>query len=119
MGFLRLLDQIVFELTENLPADASVREYIIDDLHARLSIYLDVFSGKETYACNLNKRLLTHEDTVIIRQCGLGEYLPLLLAEFNEQPVLRKSILRCLLSFDSSDLLNFYYNVASEPTRWT
>jgi hypothetical protein len=115
VNFIRLLDQIVFELTENLPADSSVREYIIEDLYARLGIYLDVFSGKETFACNLNKRLLTHEDTIVIRQCGLGEYLPLLLAEFNEQPLLRKSIIRCLLTFESGDLLNFYYNVAGEP----
>lgn len=115
VNFIRLLDQIVFELTENLPADASVREYVIEDLYSRLNIYIDVFSGRETYACNLNKRLLAHEDTIIIRQCGLEEYLPLLLSEYTEQPLLQKSIIRCLLSFTSGDLLNFYYKVASEP----
>jgi hypothetical protein len=115
VSFVRLLDQIVFELTENLPADASVREYIIDDLYSRLNFYLDAFSGREIYASNLNKRLLTHDDTIIIRQCGLTEYLPLLISEFGEQPLLRKSIIRCLLSFESGDLLNFYYNVAGEP----
>jgi hypothetical protein len=114
VNFIRLLDQVVFELTENLPADASVREYIIEDLYSRLNIYLDVFSGRETYACNLNKRLLAHDDTIVIRQCGLEEYLPLLVSEYNEQPLLQKSIIRCLLSFDSGDLLNFYYKVASE-----
>ena len=115
MSFIGLLDQIVFEMTENLPADAAVREYVIDDLFARLNIYLDVYSGRETYACNLNKRLLTHEDTIIIRQCRLKEYVPLLISEFSEQPLLQKSIIRCLVSFDSDELLEFYYTIACEP----
>ena len=50
MSFIRLLDQIVFEMTENLPADSTVREYIIEDLHARLTIFLDLYGGREAYA---------------------------------------------------------------------
>ncbi len=115
VSFIRLLDQIVFEMTENLPADDAVREYVIEDLYARLNIYLDVYSGRETYACSLNKRLLTHEDTIIIRQCRLKEYVPLLISEFSEQPLLQKSIIRCLVSFEGEELLEFYYTIACEP----
>jgi len=115
VNFIRLLDQIVFEMTENLPADAAVREYVIDDLYARLTIFLDVYAGRDAYAYNLNKRLLTHEDTIVIRQCRLKEYVPLLISEFVEQPLLQKSIIRCLISFESDDLLDFYYTIACEP----
>lgn len=114
VSFIRLLDQIVFEMTENLPADAAVREYVVEDLYARLAIFLDIYSGRETYACGLKKRLLAHEDTVIIRQCRLKEYVPLLISEFDEQPLLQRSIIRCLISFESDDLLEFYYTIACE-----
>ncbi|OHD66655.1 MAG: hypothetical protein A2176_05165 [Spirochaetes bacterium RBG_13_51_14] len=114
INFIELLDQIAFELTENMPPDSTVRGYITEDLISRLAIYLDIFCGKETYSSNLNKRLLTHEDTIIIRQCGFNEYIPLLMVEYYEQPVLQRSILHALLSFDREDLLNFYYNIAKE-----
>jgi hypothetical protein len=114
LNFIELLDQIVFELSENMPSDNIVREYLTEDLYNRLNIYLDIFKGQDIYAGNLNRRILTHEDTIIIRQCGLKEYIPLLISEYNEQPVLQRSILYALLSFNCDELLNFYYKTATE-----
>jgi hypothetical protein len=114
LNFIDLLDQIVFELAENISADNAVREYIIEDLHARLTVFLDIFQGRETYVARLNKRYITHEDTIIMRHCGMKEFAPLLMTEFYEQPALQRSILRTLLTFDGDDLLNFYYGVAKE-----
>lgn len=112
--FIEIIDQIVFEIAENMPVEASVCEYIIDDLYSRLNIYLDIFKDRETYIFNLGKRILTHDDTIIIRQCGFTEFVPLLVAEYGEQPALRRSILRALLVFDTSDLLNIYYEIARD-----
>lgn len=114
INFIELLDQIVFEITDNNLADSMMREYVADDLFARLAIYLDIFKDRDVYSQNLKKRLLTHDDTVIIRQCRMKEFVPLLMNEFNEQPVLQRSILRALISFDCDDLLNFFYNIAKE-----
>jgi hypothetical protein len=114
LNFVELIDQIVFELSENMPAESIVREYLTEDLYARLTIYLDIFQGQEIYAGNLNRRILTHEDTIIIRQCALKEYVPLLIREYYEQPVLQRSILYALLSFNADELLNFYYTIATE-----
>ncbi len=114
MLFVELLDQIMFELAENIPTDAMVREYMADDLFARLVIYLDIFRDLETYSASLRKRLLTHDDTVIMRQFGMKEYAPLLMTEYLEQPVLQRSILHTLVTFDNDDLLNFFYNITKE-----
>jgi hypothetical protein len=114
LNFIELLDQVIFELSENMPADVTVREYLTDDLFTRLSVYLDIFRGRDSYTCNLNRRLLTHEDAIVIRQCQMAEHIPLLMSEYYEQPVLQRSILHALLSFDSDELLNFYYNIAKE-----
>ncbi|MBN2161012.1 MAG: hypothetical protein JW807_16595 [Spirochaetes bacterium] len=116
VNFIELLDQIVFELLEDMPSDNAVREYVTEDLCCRLNVYLDIFQARDTYASKLNRRLLTHEDTVIIRQCGMKEYLPLLMSEYYEQPTLQRSIMRALLSFEADDLLNFYYGIAKEGT---
>lgn len=114
LNLVDLLDQIVFELAENIPADATVQEYIIDDLYARMSVYLDILAGRETYASNLNKRYITREDTLVIRQCRMKEFVPLLMSEYYEQPALQRPLLHALLSFDGDDLLNFYYDIAKE-----
>ncbi len=114
LNFVDLLDQVVFELAENDGSDASVREYIIDDLYARLRVYIDVFIGRETYSAGLKKRYITREDTIVIRQCGMDEFIPLLMIEYNEQPALQRPILRALLSFERDELLNFYYDIAKE-----
>jgi hypothetical protein len=114
LNFIELLDQVVFELSENMPADNMVREYLTEDLYTRLNIYLDIFKGQDAYAGNFNRRLLTHEDTVIIRQCGMEDHVPLLISEYYEQPVLQRSILYALLAFNCDELLNFYYKIATE-----
>ena len=112
--FIEIVDQIVFEIGENMPVEASVCDYIVDDLYSRLNIYLDIFKDRETYAFNLGKRILTHDDTIIMRQCRFAEFVTLLIAEYGEQPALRRSILRALLAFDVPDLLNVYYDIARE-----
>jgi hypothetical protein len=114
MLFVELLDQIIFELTENMPADAMVRDYLAEDLFARLAIYLDIFRGREIYAASLKKRLLTYDDTVIMRRFGMKEHASLLMSEYYEQPVLQRPILLTLTTFDNEELLNFFYNIAKE-----
>ncbi|MBP7738427.1 MAG: hypothetical protein KA369_20805 [Spirochaetes bacterium] len=113
-NFIELIDHVIFELTENIPADSMVRQYVSDDLFARLSIYLDVFRDREIYSVSLKKRLLVHDDTVIIRQLGMKEQVPLLMAEYYEQPALQRSILQALVSFECDELLNFFYTIAKE-----
>jgi hypothetical protein len=112
--FIELLDQIVFETVENSSGDDRIRDYVIDNLYSRLGIYLDIFNDKELYKRDLCNRIITNDDTVIIRQYKMIEYLPELLVEFFEQPELKKSILRVLLTFRSDDLLNFYYQLAQQ-----
>ncbi len=116
VSFVELLDQVVFELSENMPDNETVRGYVIDDLYNRLAIYLDCYHDHESYASNLHKRILTHEDTVIIRQCRMKEHTPLLMSEFHEQPALQRSILLTLLSLDEGELRNFYYTIAKESS---
>jgi hypothetical protein len=114
MHFVDLLDQIIFEITGNIHYNDTVHEYIIEDLYFRLCIYLDYFMDKEVYASNINKRNFTHDDTIIIRQHRMAEYVPQLVTEYYEQPILQKSILRALFNFDSEILLNLYYNIAKD-----
>ncbi len=114
MLFVELLDQIIFELTENMPADAMVSDYLAEDLFARLAIYLDIFRSREIYAASLKKRLLTFDDTVLMRRFGMKEYASLLMSEYYEQPVLQRPILHTLATFDNEELLNFFYNIAKE-----
>jgi len=113
-NFIELLDHVIFEMTENIPADPMVRQYVADDLFARLTIYLDIFRDQEIYSASLKKRLLVHDDTVIIRQLGMKEHVPLLMAEYYEQPALQRSILQALVSFECDELLNFFYTIAKE-----
>jgi hypothetical protein len=117
MLFVELLDQIIFELTENMPADLMVREYVANDLFSRLAIYLDLFRDRDAYSTSLKKRLLTHDDTVIMRQFGMHEHAALLMSEYYEQPVLQRSILQTLITFDCDELLNFFYNIAKEAVN--
>ncbi len=112
VNFIELLDQIVFEIDENDTGEERIREYIIDDLYQRITIYLEILKDQELYHTGLINRLLTHEDTIIIRHYKMRQYIPELLREFHEQPNLQKPILKCLLAFDAEDLLNFYYQVA-------
>ncbi len=112
VNFIELLDQIVFEIDENDSGETSIREYIIDDLYQRITIYLEIIKDEELYRQGLNNRLLCNEDTIIIRHYKMLEYIPELLREFQEQPNLQKAIIKCLLAFNAEDLLNFYYQIA-------
>ncbi len=115
--FIELLDQIVFELGENIPEDVNIREYIINDLYARISIFVQVLSDLQKYSSNIKSRLLLFEDTIIIKFFNGKTLLPLLKNEFYEQPSLQKWILRAMLSFDDPDLLHFYYTIIHEKNH--
>jgi hypothetical protein len=114
VSFMDLLDQTAFELSENMPDNETVRGYIVDDLYGRLAIYLDCYYDRDAYSSGLNMRVLTHEDTVIIRQLRMREHVPLLMSEFHEQHALQRSILSTLVSLEEGELHNFYYTVARE-----
>ena len=115
-GFIELLDQIVFETSENTQAENKIREYIFEDLYLRLTIYLDIFSDRDSYKRGLGSRMLTNEDTIIIKKYYMDEFIPLLMSEYYDQPALQKSILKALLVFDSEQLLNFYYQIAGQES---
>lgn len=110
--FLDLIDQIVFECSEQSHAQPSVKEYIAEHLSNRLFIYLDAICNPETYALNCKKRDLTPDDAVIIRARRMEECISLLMQEFHEQPQMQSHILRALLAFDADGLLNLYYEAA-------
>ncbi|MBN2077488.1 MAG: hypothetical protein JW838_00885 [Spirochaetes bacterium] len=114
VSFIELLDQAAFELSENMPDNETVRGYVVDDLYGRLAIYLDCYHDRDAYSSGLNKRILTHEDTVIIRQFRMRKHIPLLMSEFHEQPALQRSILITLVSLEEGDLHHFYYTVARD-----
>ncbi|MCP4137570.1 MAG: hypothetical protein GY754_41770 [bacterium] len=114
INFIELMDQVVFEMAKSGSDDDSVREYIIDDLHARINLYLEAFLDREVYKKNFSHRILSYDDTIIIKQFKLGEYVPDLVSEFSEQTNLKKAILKTLLTFNEDELLNFYYQVAKE-----
>jgi len=113
IGFVELLDQIIFEMgEENAGKDGKIEEYIVDDLYQRIEVYLDLYAGMEVYKRNLHGRIMNHDDTVIIRHHRMAEFLPLLVAEFTEQPGLRHSIVHSLMFFTQEELLNFFYEIA-------
>jgi len=109
VNFLELLDHIVFEVEQNGFHDRGLKDYIVDDFYARLIIFLDIFRSRDIYRKNLQNRLLTYEDVLIIRHYMMEEYLDDLIREYSQQPALQKPILMTLLRFDSDKLLNFYY----------
>lgn len=112
LNFVELIDQIGFEMEESRGDGGGIRDYIVDDLYARVRIYLDLFKDPDLYRTNLRRRMLTHDDTVIIRQCRFAEFVPRLIEEYSDQTFMQKSILRATLAFDDDELLNFYYEVA-------
>lgn len=114
VNFIELLDQIVFEMVDSTSGERVIREYIIDDLYRRVSLYLDVFRGIGHYEQSLVNRRITTDDLVIIRHYHLDVYIGELTDEFYEQPALQPAILRTLLVFDEEKLLNFYYQVTKE-----
>jgi len=111
VNLIELLDQIVFEIEENDSGENNIREYIIDDLYLRINIYLEIIKDRDLYKKSLSSRLLTYDDTIIIKKYKMHEYIPDLLREFHDQANLQKAILKTLLTFDAEDLLNFYYQI--------
>ena len=114
ISFIELLDQIIFEMEENIVTDNNIRIYIIDDLYLRLNIFLDIYTDIELYKNNLSYRILTYEDALIIKQHKLLEYRELLISEFSEQPSLQKWILRTIIGLNTADFSDFYFSILQE-----
>ena len=113
IGFIELLDQIIFEIdSEHNKSVDPIDEYIIDDLYQRAESYLDLFKDVEIYKKNLRERLINFDDSLIIRNYKLKEFIPSLQSEFYEQPNMRLAILKTLLYFDNDELLQFFYDIA-------
>lgn len=113
IGFVELLDQIIFEIEDGFnKADNGIEEYIIDDLYQRVNSYLELFKNIEIYKKNLRDRLVNLDDPLIIRYYKLEEFVPSLMVEFFEQPDMRLTILKSLLFFRDDELLNFFYEIA-------
>ncbi len=113
IAFVELLDQIIFETGERkLHGGEHGEDYVLEDLHERAEIFLDVYEGAEVYRKNLAGRILRHDDTLIIRCLRLGEMVSSLVSEFFEQPHLRVAIMRALIYFPNDELLNFFYEIA-------
>jgi hypothetical protein len=111
VNFIELLDQIVFEMDENRNNGDNIHEYMADDLYLRITIYLEAMKDISLYLNSLMNRILCADDMIIIRHYRMREYMPLLLKEFSEQPNMQKHIIKCMLTFESDDLLNFYYQI--------
>lgn len=114
VNFIELLDQIVFEFEENDSDEDNIKKYIIDDLYLRISIYLKLYKDEELYKKDISKRILSYDDTIIIKHYRMKEYIPNLIDEFFEQPNIQKAILKTLINFDIEELLNFYYQIVKE-----
>ncbi len=111
LNFIELLDQVIFELNENISSEINVKSYIIDDLYNRVKIYLEIFQGVDIYKKSFACRLICLDDTIIICQYNLSEFIPELMVEFYEQPHLQKAILRALINFDVENLISFYQQI--------
>jgi hypothetical protein len=111
VNFIELLDQIVFEMDENRNNGDNIHEYMADDLYLRITLYLEAIKDINLYLNSLMNRVLCADDMIIIRHYRMREYMPLLLKEFSEQPNMQKHIIKCMLTFESDDLLNFYYQI--------
>ena len=114
VNFIELLDQTVFEMIDNPARETTIRDYIIEDLYHRLSLYLDMYRGLEYYERSLLNRKITLDDLVIIRYYRLDHYTGELMDDFYEQPTMQRSILKTLLVFNDERLLNFYYQIIRE-----
>ncbi len=113
-GFFDLLDHVGFEIEENSADDPMIRDYIIEELYSRAKIYIDIYTDVEVYKTNLRKRLITHEDTVIIQAMNMEDFVPALINEFYSKPQIKKSILRALVHFQNDELLNLFYQTVRE-----
>ncbi|MFC1670345.1 hypothetical protein ACFL20_08115 [Spirochaetota bacterium] len=111
IGFIELLDQIVFEISDNKSDDNNIRDYIIDDLLFRAGIYIEAITNIKTYKNNFHSRAICFDDMIVIKYYSMDEYISHLVFEFNEQPHLQEAILKTLITFQSDDLLKFYSNI--------
>ena len=114
MNFIELLDQLLFEIKENISDNDDIRETIMDDLYLRIKINLEIIKNKSIYKKNLYNRMFSYDDTIIISHYQMAEYIPDLMTEYYEQPVLQKPILKALLAFDVEELINFYYQIVKD-----
>lgn len=114
IAFIELLDQVIFELGEEYNTnETKIEEYLLDELYQRLEIYLDLFNGIDVYKNGFSSRIMSRDDTLIIRYYKIREFIPHLISEFTEQPHLRVSIVRALIFFNEEEHLNFFYDIAT------
>lgn len=119
LHFIELLDQVLFEITENSHKNTNIHDYIINDLYNRALSLIEVFHDIELYKKNLLKRNLQYEDTIIIKNLRINEFIDKLIIAFDENPDLQKYILIALNSLDISQsdrVLGFYYRVYKESS---
>jgi hypothetical protein len=112
-NFIDLLDQISFELKDNLPAESGLREALFDNLLIKVTIICEGITDPDAYRSSLERREITQEDLPVIRLNDMTDLIPRLLSTFSENPDLQKPIIKTFLRFRISDLINFYYNIAS------
>ncbi|HPX90266.1 MAG TPA: hypothetical protein PKZ93_02005 [Spirochaetota bacterium] len=111
INLFELLDQIVFELSNDREEKSNIRDYIIEDIYIRLSIILEALVWPERYKKNLKNRPLRYEDTVIIKNLDLSEFVQLLISEQEEWINLEKNIIKTLLYFTDFVHMDYFYNI--------
>jgi len=117
INLIELLDQIIFEINEETNNN-HIREYILEDIYTRFVILLEAIYDIEKYKKNLKNRPLYYEDTIIIRENCLSEFIQLLIPEYEDIGNIQKNILKTLIYFTDNIHLDFFYNIfknASSP----
>jgi len=108
INFAELLDQIIYEFSENTEYGENIRDYIIDDLYSRLYIYLESYNNIMLYMQNIKNRPLTPDDLLMIKKRKLTKAIPLIIAEYDEITLLQKPIIKTLL-YLSEDLPDDFF----------
>ncbi len=116
INLIELLDQIIFELSENSETGSNIRDYIIDDLYTRFSITLEALIDCKKYKSNLKNRPLYSEDLIVIRNRNLSEFVPLIISELEDITNLEKNIIKTILYFTEKVELDLFYNLFRNTT---
>jgi len=114
INLFELLDQLIFELSEIRQENNQVRDYVIEDIYTRLSIILEAIVSPEKYRKNLPNRPLRYEDTIIIKNSGMSEFVQFLIQEQDEWLNLEKNIVKTLLYFTDFVHTDYFYNIFKE-----
>ncbi len=74
LGFLHILDQIVFETSQRDDPDDPIRHYVYRDLFNRLYHYSLYYTDRDKYVEMLKMDQILVDDTSIIRELGLWNF---------------------------------------------